>query len=45
MASSDGKGDGDGCPVKFVSELNAIIFGCFDPIHIFFDNKNTLFLG
>ena len=31
--------------VKFFSKLNIIIFGYFDPINIFFDNKNKYFSG
>ena len=32
-------------PVKFFSKLNLFIFGYFDPVHIFSDNKNKYFSG
>ena len=28
-------------PVKFFPELNYLFFGYFDPINLFFDNKNN----
>ena len=31
--------------VKFFSKLNNFFLGYFDPIHIFFDNKNKYFSG
>ena len=35
-----------GCSsVKFFSKLNNLFFGYFDPINIFFDNKNKYFSG
>ena len=32
-------------PVKFFSKLNLLFFGYFDPVNIFFDNKNNYFSG
>ena len=34
--------DEDQCAaVKFFSKLNYLIFGYFNPVNIYFDNKNT----
>ena len=31
--------------VKFITKLNKFILGYFDPVNIFFDNKNKYFSG